>query len=630
MIRLSSICSLVFLIACGENMGTEIRSFGQYQPVAEEQLYNQEFVDSVGEAAQLANNALIVYSQSGRVQQSVIANFPTDSSGYDMVLEVPAGKTKNMFEIMTKGLITGAGRRIKAWIYFKTDAANTTHLNIECGKHSAREADIENTSFSWQSIEVECDRVPSISLGEERKLRMFVEAGDSDVTVTIRSIAVHELGSNNAPSFLDLSSGVVGTADYPYSAAMSKIINDQIHSCYGFRMPRANVLNQCFADNYKVVSGSYDGDYRGMGMYIIRKGEGITSIDGKIRSVQGGTGQSKIYVGLYTTAGVLVDSTEITITTTTTQWNDWSFSGLSASETEYELRIDAKEHVSSITFVEIDNVFVTDDLSGGSEVNHVLPTKANVQPEDDVLAMTWNCIDGTTEQIWKRNRQILANDYRGRAERTGYNNEILSAGILHPTYNSKYFICRALISKPTDERKWQLDYDSGASSMIVGGVVTGGTSGSTGYLQERTQTGGPGSYSGTLYLTGVNGEFIDNETLTCTAGGSSSANGIMESITDLVVKMKLSIHLDLIALMYTNTAIFEQEIDITDKPHGSSFYLEFRIPIPSEYWNDYSNHSGFPMAFFLKTRSQVNSVDSDIDYTILHQASFYEEVQNEL
>lgn len=66
-----------------------------------------------------------------------------------------------------------------------------------------------------------------------------------------------------------------------------------------------------------------------------------------------------------------------------------------------------------------------------------------------------------------------------------------------------------------------LDYDTQTANFTLGDIVTGAISGATGRVTADTD----GGLTGTLTLQDVLGEFVDDESLTDTSGGSATANG---------------------------------------------------------------------------------------------------------
>ena len=71
----------------------------------------------------------------------------------------------------------------------------------------------------------------------------------------------------------------------------------------------------------------------------------------------------------------------------------------------------------------------------------------------------------------------------------------------------------------------QLNFDGQTANFTLGEIITGETSGATGRLVAQTVSGG----SGTLNLTDVRGEFVNNETLSDSQGGEALANGTLVS-----------------------------------------------------------------------------------------------------
>lgn len=71
---------------------------------------------------------------------------------------------------------------------------------------------------------------------------------------------------------------------------------------------------------------------------------------------------------------------------------------------------------------------------------------------------------------------------------------------------------------------WSLSYDGGTGDFTEGETLTGGTSGATATILKVIPGGSPGE--GVLQLTGIAGEFEDDEALTDSDGGAAIANGV--------------------------------------------------------------------------------------------------------
>lgn len=75
-----------------------------------------------------------------------------------------------------------------------------------------------------------------------------------------------------------------------------------------------------------------------------------------------------------------------------------------------------------------------------------------------------------------------------------------------------------------------LAYDAQTVNFVVGGTLTGGTSGATGTIVDMVDAGA----TGTLYLQGIAGTFQDNELIT-SAPGSATANGVAAAYSSIVI-----------------------------------------------------------------------------------------------
>jgi len=600
-------------------MGQVYRQFAKYQPVIEEQLYNTEMVDSVGEAAQLVNNALALFAQCGRNQGAVLANYPTDSNERDIVLTIEANKKKTVFALMPEGMISGAGQKVKFWYYSSADAETACIAHAEVGRHSGGLDYTESTDFGWHSIEVDCDVVEPVNLLEPRVVRLWFEAGGTDIEIYLRSLAVFEKGKVGAPTYLDLSSALIGEEDYPYDAVLCKLLNDNIRACYAHRMPRT-ILAQCMINRVKYLSADYDADHRGLACFMVNKSQGQTSIDGRLL-IGRDAGTATFYIGAWSTAGVEIASDTID-KADANAWEDFNLAGLDSDETEYEIRIDAKEHTSA-TEAYLFNTFACVELSGSDSVE--LPTKTRVQVDDDVLCQDWARVNDLLTQVWTRQRQILINqEHWTTSKRSGSDYPILDSGMLHATYGARYLHCQAWVSLPTREGTGKLDFDGQTINLTEDNYLTQGTD-ARALIEHIVDNGATGS----LYLREVTGDFSDNQAITDGAGDGNVNGRLDNQPDDVKVFIKLSIQLDNSAPVYTETEIYTDERELSGK-WGQAFRVDLRVPIPSEYWNDYDDHSGWPIVYKLKAKTEIQDSETNygsFDWVVLRHALYREEVE---
>ncbi len=105
-------------------------------------------------------------------------------------------------------------------------------------------------------------------------------------------------------------------------------------------------------------------------------------------------------------------------------------------------------------------------------------------------------------------------------------------------------------------------YDAESSAFMQGQTLTGGTSGATATIAKVVDNG----TAGVLWLSGISGTFVNNETITDGAGGSATANGPVENIFDtdafqLAASMKNAIAGTAVSLTGTTNLTFKKHID---------------------------------------------------------------------
>lgn len=82
----------------------------------------------------------------------------------------------------------------------------------------------------------------------------------------------------------------------------------------------------------------------------------------------------------------------------------------------------------------------------------------------------------------------------------------------------------------------RLDYDNETANFVVGGTLTGGTSGATASIVKVIDSG----TTGTLWIRISAGTFQDNETITGSLGGSAQANGVTSTLAAAITGVTTS------------------------------------------------------------------------------------------
>jgi hypothetical protein len=631
-----------------------LKTFGPYREVADSQLYNEEILDSVTEASQIVNNLLACYAKARRVQAVVDTDYETDS-GYDpttlsghpeMVFFVPRGTIKTITTLPVKQLLTGAGRRLRVRIYYKTNVNQELNLKLTVGRQEAVVEDIQTATatFAWGEIESDCDQVESPILSEDRRLRLSVEAGpDYDVEITIRSMGIFEPTYSAAPEWKEIvgSSNVIGDPDRPYSAGMIKILNDNLKAVYGCRVNR-RIMSRCYMKGVKDVTGGYDSDNRGLGMYATHKGRGITSLPIKLRMANSGAGgdHTNVRVEVRKFDGTLVDSHVFDLTGATPSaplYFEHTFSGLQNDEIDYEIRIDGAQVSGTSTYAYLYHVFFY-EAPIGSPVDHVLPEKGRVQPDDDVIASTWYKVRFCLAHLWRRATQILINDWRDNyyVPYSGEYETKLIEGTLYPTYGSKNVICRVVFSKPLMAGRKMIMYAVTAGNFQSGEIITGSSSGATGYVVGADTT------LHYLWVKDINGAFINGETIT---GSLSGATGTVSNLpVEYIyynVRARFALGIDLGAA-YLDAGLKETQyktVELMGSKSQNAIYLDFKVTIPSEFWNDPSVISSTtPLNWHLVVNPSPQglatwpspTIPCPLDHLKLHKIAVFEETPGAL
>lgn len=623
----------------GCNMTQETKVFTEYLPVPRSTMYNEDMVDSL-EASQLVNNALLMYAQTKRNHGSRQSWYETDSNYHEQVIDITAGRGRVILSLPLNGLVTGAGRNVRAVVRLKTNAANSTNLYMKIGRNSGKTESVESTSYHWVTVDCPIDPIKGVRLQTPLKLVLYAAAVDTDTTLTVYSISVYETEANNVPEFTDLSGAdnKIGVVDYPMSTAQQKLINDNLGAIYGVRMPRSNVFNHSSIDNTPSVTGSYSE----VGRWVVHKAKGPTDMELKMFCTSFGSGGTATWkVEVYILGGGLYSTqTFDQLVASGLEWVELTLATIYDEEKEFEIVISALEKTSSVVAVGLFLLWIGEVLEGAGEVTHTLPSKKNTQTDDDVLASNWANIKTTMQQTWERNRQVLLNDYfmDYNAILSRYSNNLpINIGYLFPTYGSKKLHCRCRFTKPTKKGTYQLDYDGQSSNWVYNkgndptkSVVVGSTSGATGQIEYDYDAG----TTGTLYLTGVVGNFLDNEAITCSTGGAALVNGTQENLVDVKILLKFGIYESAWVTDFgTITPSASHTIDVSDYEEEKGFDIDFVVPIPEEYWNE-DDVLTSPLLLAIESTCRIPNVTDDVwkpvDYVKIQYLKVFEEVEGYL
>lgn len=614
-------------------MAEETKVFTEYLQIPEETLYNEDMIDSM-EGSQLVNNALLTYAQTRRVHQTVHSQFQTDGFKNIIWLPLTAEKGGVALTLPLDGIATGAGRNIRVYAHIKTSVNTPVNMYLKVGRNSGKTESVESLTYHWVTVDCPIDPIKGVDLKTPLNLVLYFGAVSADTYVGIDSISIYETEALNVPTFTDLSGAdnKVGVVDFPFSSAMVKLLNDNLTAIYRARLPRANIYNRAYIDNYFVLTGAY----QEVGRWVIKKSRGFTDLSAKVHSITAGAGGTcRIKIETYIVGGGLYSTNTVDQTAGAgSEWNDIALASVHTDQTEYEIVLSVKEQTATASTILIDNIYIYEDMDGGAEVAHTLPSKKDTQQEDDLLAKQWNYVKTTAEQTWKRQRQVVLNDYfyGFAAKLSNYQqNAPLAIGAFLPSYGSKQLHCRCRFSKPPKVGAFKLDYDGQTVNFTyskgdaVKTVVVGATSKATGVIEYDDDAGA----TGTLYLTSVVGEFIDNETINGTSGGIAVVNGVLESF-DLSVYLKFGIYSTRPTSYGTIAADAAVVVDVKDYADNEAFDMDFSIPIPEDWYNG-EQASGDPWMFAIETACDISGVAlatwKPVDYVQIHYIKIYEEIE---
>ncbi len=121
-----------------------------------------------------------------------------------------------------------------------------------------------------------------------------------------------------------------------------------------------------------------------------------------------------------------------------------------------------------------------------------------------------------------------------------------------------------------------LAYDGQSANFTAGLLLTGGTSGATGYIHQDTDAG----TTGTLLLTDVRGTFVDNEAITDSSTGAAVVNGTAASLvltpsTTSPPKYEASV-INSLPGVYFNSSRADN-IAITSLPNQATSFVIFAV-----------------------------------------------------
>ena len=636
-------------ISSGCGMPVETRTYAPYQKIPREACWNREVVKSQGEVTQLINNTLFVYAASNRVHGQRQGFYKSDAhNGETLILDLVDGRRTALARGSTKGIFVGAGNRLSVWIYYKTDSLDAVHLYLSMGNTETKVADIDNLNYGWVNIILDTSTFSSAGYNNiDDWFYLYAEADGANNKIHIETISANELSNPATEAWTDttVSNCKLGEPDYPLSAACCDLIRRNSEACYGFRTTKANLYN----DNYLESGGDIPsgGTNQTIARFVARKSEGVTSVD-FVSTLQTyiDSGVARYTVSLYKTVTNPFDTLEsshtIDITTTgatVTDWYSHTFTSLTSSEIEYELRVEVKiqSGTPSVKLYVISNVFLADALDG-SDISHVLPNKKHTEPDDDILEFEFDNLKATLEQVWNRKRQILVDHFRNGERRKGRHvGYTIIGGLLYPSYGSRYLKCK-LIGHVDEGGKGTLAYDNEVSGFSGGGIhdIVGGTSGATAIIGDVIDNG----TDGYLYLYNVNGIFLNNEQITVPSTGiSADVDGFLQDgFQDTKVHIVLGLYHrgDYIRGDYFNTGSYtvylEQLLDITDtSPRGALFAAEISVPIPEEYWNDNSETNNSPLEWdIFSVHLKTDGTNASTDYFRVKDAFVYEVQETEL
>jgi hypothetical protein len=343
---------------------------------------------------------------------------------------------------------------------------------------------------------------------------------------------------------------------------------------------------------------------------------------------------------------------ELTWVADTWEWANHTFTGLSSNEAEYELVIKGNKSSGTVHHFYLSNLFVTDDLIGGStEVTHQLPSMYQCHRNDDCKAQMLSDINSTLKQANDRNTKILVNDYLQPlifvdSERYA----MLTHGVVYPSYRSRYLLCRAIIEKPNRSSRAKVDFNSATGAFTAGENIyqqvspDGGTNWITVASAKVVVCDTPAAGAGTVYLKDVQGSFQGSNSLsestmvriygdfsTSVAGTDWAQSSVAPSM--IHTRLKFGILLDASTIAYSDAMVEFTDQDTAGLGDSEGLVeVTLRVPIPRAYWNDCSDDGSMPgpLVFVLMSQNNVGSTTNAYDVVRLLSSVVYEQPQTVL
>lgn len=351
------------------------------------------------------------------------------SSAY-VVSPVPANDANQVYfcEVPIWGRVVFPGN-LRVWVYCKTssaEASNVVKITAYAPNCISQSTTVASTSTAWYSIDLTLpELVPETTYGNDHfgnsNKRLLLKAtrdpGAAN-TLTVYSVCAYQRQVSATPAHVSLAAvgNLIGADDKPMSAAVAKLLQDEVNCQYAQRMPRSNVVAHWFSPMHTgLVTANYSAAADQLGQYKFVKRAGCSALYVYACVNAYSTLDWNLQTSIASTVEGTAEAHDINSNGGMAYWvgNKFTFTTANtAIEKELTAKFDAKRHDTDNAYGLLYGLCITEKPPSAASVAHTIPDPSQYYASSYIESAQVENERATLTNLWQHQPAIAMSDWR--------------------------------------------------------------------------------------------------------------------------------------------------------------------------------------------------------------------------
>jgi hypothetical protein len=238
-------------------------------------------------------------------------------------------------------------------------------------------------------------------------------------TLSLYCVCAYQKQIEATPAHHSLSAvgNLIGSDDKPRSAAIDKLLKDEIKAVRNNRVPRSNIVAHWYPIFYKTLTAAYPAGVNNLGDYKLVKRSGCSTmyVYACVNEYNGGANRWSLKSTMASTTETTSTVTSILRNNDMAYWVGTRFTFSTANtaiEKELNLKLCGKITAGSTAIGLVHGVCVTEKPISTTSVAHTVPDTSQYYPSSYMKSAQVENERATLTSMWQRQPAIAMSDYR--------------------------------------------------------------------------------------------------------------------------------------------------------------------------------------------------------------------------